>query len=60
MRRLITWVKDNHLDNCLKEILAFVNYGLIVNNQPKNGTRKNVLILKQNSNFKVRNFNSHF
>ena len=30
-------VNDNHVDNYLKEILAFVYYGSIVNNQLKNG-----------------------
>ena len=29
MRDLITLVNDNHVDNYLKEILAFVYYGLI-------------------------------
>ena len=33
---LITLVNDNHVDNYIKEILAFEYYGLIVNNQPKN------------------------
>ena len=28
-------VRDYRMDNYLKEILAFVYYGLIVNNQPK-------------------------
>ena len=36
MRGLITLVSDNHVDNYLKEILAFVYYGSIVNNRPKN------------------------
>ena len=36
MPSLITLVNDNHVDNYLKEILAFVYYGLIVINQPKN------------------------
>ena len=31
-------VNDNHMDNYLKEILAFVYYDSIVNNRPKNGT----------------------
>ena len=35
MRGLITLVSDNHVEYCLKEILAFIYYGLIVNNQPK-------------------------
>ena len=35
MGGMITLVIDNHMDNYLKEILAFVYYGLIVNNQPK-------------------------
>ena len=34
MSGLITLVNDNHLDNYLKEILAFVYYSLIVNNRP--------------------------
>ena len=35
---MITLVNDNHVDNYLKEILAFVfeHYGSIVNNQPQN------------------------
>ena len=33
---LISLVHDNHLDNYLKEILAFVYYGSIVKNEPKN------------------------
>ena len=33
MRSLIALVNDNHL----KEVLAFVYYGSIVNNRPKNG-----------------------
>ena len=32
---LITLVSEYHMDNYLKEILAFVYYGLIVNNQPE-------------------------
>ena len=35
MRGLITLVNDNHMDNYLKEILVFVYYGSIVNNQPQ-------------------------
>ena len=35
MGGLITLVNDNHVDNYLKEILAFVYYGSIVNNWPK-------------------------
>ena len=35
---LISLVNDNHADNYLKEILSFVYYGRIVNNQPKNST----------------------
>ena len=38
MGGLITLVNDNHLDNYLKEIFAFVYYGSIgwfVNNPPK-------------------------
>ena len=31
---LITLVYVNHVDNYLKEILAFVSYGTIVNNGP--------------------------
>ena len=33
---LITLVNDNDVDNYLKEILAFVYHGSIVNNQQKN------------------------
>ena len=33
--RFITLVNDNHIDNYLKEIMAFVHYGSIVNNRPK-------------------------
>ena len=33
MRDLITLVNDNRVDNYLKEILAFVYYGSIVNNR---------------------------
>ena len=29
-------VNDNHVDNYLKEILAFVYYGSTINNLPKN------------------------
>ena len=32
---LNTLVNDNHVDNDLKESLAFVYYGSIVNNRPK-------------------------
>ena len=32
-RSLITLVNDNHADNYLKEHLAFVSYGSIVNNR---------------------------
>ena len=35
MRSLIKLVNDNHMDNYLKEIFAFVYCGLIVKNQPK-------------------------
>ena len=35
MLGLITLVSDNHMDTYLKEILTFVYYGSIVNNQPK-------------------------
>ena len=35
MHGLITLVNDNHMDKYLKEILAFVYHGLIVNNRPK-------------------------
>ena len=33
---MITLVIDNHVDNYLKEILAFVYYDSFVNNRPKN------------------------
>ena len=36
MLDLITLVNDNHVDNYLLEILAFVYYGSIVNIRPKN------------------------
>ena len=36
MHGLITLVTDNHVDNYLKENLAFVYYGSIVNKGPKN------------------------
>ena len=36
MPGLITMVNDNHVDKYLKEILAFVHYGSIVKNLPKN------------------------
>ena len=36
MCSLISLVKDNHVDNNLKEILVYVYFGSIVNNQPKN------------------------
>ena len=29
-------VNDNHVDNNLKEIFVYVNFGSIVNNRPKN------------------------
>ena len=35
MRGLITLVNDNHVDNYLKEILAFLYYGSIVNSRSK-------------------------
>ena len=34
---LISLVKDYHMDNSLEEILAYVNFGLIVNNPLKKG-----------------------
>ena len=34
MSSLSTFVNDNHLDNYLKEILAFVYLGLLINIQP--------------------------
>ena len=36
MRGLITLVNGNHVDNAIKEILAFVYYGSTGNNRPKN------------------------
>ena len=36
MHGIITLVSDDHVDICLKEILVFAYFGLIVNNQPKN------------------------
>ena len=44
MHGLTKVVNDNHVDNYLKEILTFVYYGLIVNNQPKNGFNVKVLL----------------
>ena len=38
MRGSITSINDNHVDNYLEEILAFVYYGSILNNRPKNIT----------------------
>ena len=35
MRGLITLVNDNHVDNYLKENLAFLYYDSTVNNRPK-------------------------
>ena len=43
---VITLVNDNHVDNYLKEILAFVYYGLIVHNGPKNAQYFAMIILK--------------
>ena len=34
-RSLISLVNDNHVDNYLKEIIAFVYYGSNVNNRPR-------------------------
>ena len=36
---MITLVSDNPVDDYLKEILAFVYYGSIVNNPPKKANR---------------------
>ena len=36
MRGLVSSVSDNHVDNYLKEILAFLYYGSILNNRHKN------------------------
>ena len=36
MHGLISLVNDNHMDNSLKEILVYVYFGSIVNNQPTN------------------------
>ena len=36
MHGSITLVKDNHVDNYLKEILAFVYYGSMVKYRPEN------------------------
>ena len=35
MCSFITLINDNHVDNYLKEIFAFVYYGFIVNSQHK-------------------------
>ena len=37
MHGLIALVNNNHMDKYLREILAFVYFGLTVNNPPKNG-----------------------
>ena len=50
----ITSVNNNHVDNYFKEILAFVYYGVIVNNRPKNGRKKNLPIVS--SSFKAEGF----
>ena len=47
MHGLIKLVNNNHLDNYLREILALVYYGSIVNNRPKNDYKMN----KQTRNF---------
>ena len=45
MHGLIILVNDNHVDNYLKEILAFVYYGSFVNNRPN----KNKIRTKSNN-----------
>ena len=39
MRGLITFVNDNHVNNYIKEILAFVYYGSMETIYPKQITR---------------------
>ena len=36
MRDLILFVNDNHIDNNLKEILVYIYFGSVANNQSKN------------------------
>ena len=36
MHGLISLVNDNQVDNSVKEILVYVYWGLIINNQSKN------------------------
>ena len=36
LQGLISLVDDNYVDNNLKEMLVYVYFGSIVNNQPKN------------------------
>ena len=38
-RGLITLVNDNHMDNYLKDILAFVYHGYIANSRPNESTK---------------------
>ena len=45
-------VNDNHVDNYLNEILAFVYYGLIVNNRQKNTGKIRVFISRTTRNNK--------
>ena len=40
MRCLISLVNDNHVNNYLKDTLAFVYYGSTVNNRPKSQNHK--------------------
>ena len=44
MRAFIAFVNDSHVDNYLKEFLAFVYYGSIVNNRPKMGLARPLII----------------
>ena len=50
MCSLITLVNVNHVDNYLKEILAFLYYGLILNNHPKNAKSKKLKKKKKKVN----------
>ena len=50
MHGLITLFNDNHVDNYLKEILVFVYYGSIVNNQTKNYDKFWISLFLSNKN----------
>ena len=48
MHGLITLVIDIHVDNYLKEILAFVYYGWIVNNRPLKNSVSGAMHVRNN------------